>query len=123
VPSQSEFIWIDVSVVLAIHEAQIAEHGGALGLRDLKLLLSGLSRPRNAALYALSIIRNHPFADGNKRVGAVLLETFLNLNGYQLDASDDELYESIFSVAAGNMRDQDFTRWVRAPSQCATRSP
>jgi death on curing protein len=123
VPSQSEFIWIDVSVVLAIHEAQIAEHGGALGLRDLKLLLSGLSRPRNAALYALSIIRNHPFADGNKRVGAVLLETFLNLNGYQLDASDDELYESIFSVAAGNMRDRDFTRWVRAPSQCATRSP
>ena len=123
--SPSSFIWIEDDVVFAIHEAQIAEHGGASGVRDPGLLLSALARPRNAAasaetavagtaaLYALGIIKNHPFVDGNKRVGTVLLELFLDLNGYALPVSDEELYEIMMAVAAGEMTDADFGTWVR----------
>ena len=123
--SQSNFIWIDDDVVRAIHEAQIAEHGGSLGVRDLGLLASALGRPQNAvaysdpdapelaALYALGVIKNHPFVDGNKRVGAVLLELFLNLNGYELVVDDGEMLAVILAVAAGELADQDFINWTR----------
>jgi death-on-curing protein len=108
----SEFFFLDEAVALAVHEAQLAEHGGAKGIRDEGLLNSALARPRNAAayeeadaarlaaLYALGIIRNHPFVDGNKRVGTVLLETFLDLNGYALEATDEDLLATILAVAA-----------------------
>ncbi len=101
--------WIRQETASAIHEAQIAEHGGSLGIRDVDLLESALARPRNAdsygdprpsipelgALYAISIIRSHPFIDGNKRVGFVLMELFMELNGYRLDASDEECLTAI----------------------------
>lgn len=121
-----DILWLDEPVVLAIHDAQLAEHGGGSGIRDAGLLSSALARPRNAAayaepdipelaaLYALGIIRNHPFIDGNKRVGAVLLETFLELNEYKLRATDKELLGAIVSVAAGDMSEHAFTDWVRA---------
>lgn len=117
--------WFEEDVVLAIHEAQIAEHGGEAGVRDLGLLLSALARPQNAALYAepdipelaalyaLSIIQNHPFVDGNKRVGAVLLDGFLELNDLNLQVSDPELVTTILGVAAGSLSEERFIEWVR----------
>lgn len=109
----------------AIHEAQIAEHGGSLGVRDLGLFASALRRPQNAvayvdpdapelaALYALGVIKNHPFVDGNKRVGAVLLELFLNVNGHELVVEDGEMLAVILAVAAGELTDEAFIHWTR----------
>lgn len=126
--SQNSFIWIDDDVVYAIHEAQIAEHGGALGVRDPGLLASALDRPRNAvrysdpdiadfaALYALGVIQNHPFVDGNKRVGAVLLELFLNLNGYELIATDEEMFPVLLAAASGTIDDAELADWIRSKS-------
>jgi death-on-curing protein len=122
---QPNFCWLDEDAVLAIHEAQIAEHGGATGVRDLGLLASALARPQNAAaysdaevsdlaaFYALGIIKNHPFIDGNKRVGTVLLETFLELHDHELAVADDDLLTVILALAAGEPSDADFTTWVR----------
>jgi death on curing protein len=121
--------WLTTALVLAVHEAQLAEHGGASGIRDARLLDSALARPRNpaayasanvpelAALYALGIIRNHPFVDGNKRVATVLLETFLELHGYSLKASDAELFSEIMALAASAVSEDVFTGWVREHSR------
>ena len=120
-----EIVWLELAVVLAIHEAQLAEHGGSSGIRDAGLLDSALARPQNAAaygdpdvsalaaLYALGIMRNHPFIDGNKRVATVLLETFLELHERVLVASDTDLLTTIMAVAASEMSDEAFTAWVR----------
>lgn len=117
--------WLDEDVVLAIHEAQIAEHGGRAGLRDRALLISALERPRNAghysgsdipalaALYALGIVRNHPFVDGNKRVGAVLLDVFPQLHDVELSATDGELVHAMLGIASGTLSDDGFIAWVR----------
>jgi death-on-curing protein len=113
--------------VLAIHEAVIGEHGGSLGLRDAALLDSALARPQNAwaysdarpkiadiaATYAFGTSRNHPFIDGNKRVAFVLLETFLELNGHVLSASDEDCVTVMWALAAGTMSDADFSGWVK----------
>ena len=123
--SPDDIVWLEHALVLAVHEAQLAEHGGATGIRDRGLLESALARPLNAAayrtpdipalaaLYALKIIRNHPFVDGNKRVGTVLLETFLEVNGYVLTGSDTDLLATILAVAANAMSEDVFTGWVR----------
>ncbi|MEO6834884.1 MAG: type II toxin-antitoxin system death-on-curing family toxin [Candidatus Tumulicola sp.] len=123
---QNNFNWIDQATVLAIHDAQIAEHGGNPGVRDLGLLESALARPQNAAgysemdipdlaaLYALGVIQNHPFVDGNKRVGIVLLDLFLEDNGYELVTDDATLVKVALAVAAGEMSDEEFKAWVRA---------
>jgi death-on-curing protein len=125
VGSRDDIIWLDGALVLAVHEAQLAEHGGGSGIRDAGLLESALARPRQAAayehgdiptlaaLYALAIIRNHPFVDGNKRVGTVLLETFLELHDYTLEASDTDLLATILAVTAHELIDEGFTAWVR----------
>ncbi len=96
-------------------------------LRELGLLESALARPHNAdahdgeatipklaALYALGVNRDHPFIDGNKRVGLVLLDLFLTLNGYELRASDARCYEAIVSAAGGDMTEVEFVTWVEA---------
>jgi len=134
VSSRGKIKWLGEDVVLAIHEAQIAEHGGATGLRDRRLLESALARPKNAAdyakadpptlgaLYALGIIRNHPFVDGNKRVGAVLLDVFLEDHDHVLDVEDAELLQVIRAVAASTMTDDDFISWVRRHAHAAASS-
>lgn len=66
-----------------------------------------------AALYALGVIKNQPFVDGNKRVGTVLLELFLDLNGYELAASDEDMLPIMLGVAAGDVTDQQFISWVQ----------
>ena len=103
--------WLTRDLLLAIHDEQIAEHGGAPCIRDHALLESALARPRNhagygaadvaslGALYALAIARNHPFVDGNKRAAFVALETFLILNGFELLASDAHPAASVFNVS------------------------
>lgn len=114
------------SVVLVIPEAQLAEHGGIAGIRDEGLLSSGLARPLNleafgqkpdaaslAAAYAFGISRNHPFLDGNKRTAFVVMELFLNLNGWVLDAEDADCITVMESLAAGNLSEHAFTAWLR----------
>ncbi len=119
-------VWLSQQLVLAIHDEQLAEHGGAIGTRDEGLLESALARPLNragycdpdiaelAALYALGVIRNHPFVDGNKRTGYVMLETFLELNGALFPVSDADAVIETLKLAAGDTSDEAFTDWVRA---------
>lgn len=119
------WIWIDPTVVLAIHEEQLAEHGGSPGVRDVGLLESALARPMNlaaygepdvaelAASYGFGIARNHPFVDGNKRTAFVSVELFLRLNGYRLSADDSACVLTMLAVAAGEMGGASFADWLR----------
>jgi death-on-curing protein len=119
------WIWVATEVARAAHAEQLAEHGGAEGVRDDGLLESAFARPRNladygqpdaaalAASYAFGIARNHPFVDGNKRTAAVVAETFLMLNGYALAATDAELVVAILALAAGELTEDELTDWFR----------
>lgn len=121
-----DYDWLIESTALAIHEAQLTEHGGTSGIRDLGLSASALARPQNAfayeevidtaglaAIYALGVIKSHPFVDGNKRVGLALMLTFLDLHELTITSSGHDLYSQI--VAAGGLiSDEDFIGWVRA---------
>ena len=120
-----DWIWVAIEVAQAAHLEQLAEHGGAAGVRDARLLESAMARPQNlvaygepdaaelAAAYAFGIARNHPFADGNKRTAAVVSETFLVLNGYELVASDAELVVAFLSLAAGDLSEEEMADWFR----------
>jgi death-on-curing protein len=118
--------WLRSDAVQAIHKRQIAEHGGQDGLRDVGLLKSALARPLNihayrpeadiadlAAAYAFGIIKNHPFIDGNKRTGYVVMETFILLNGYSLMATQPEKYLTVISVADGSLSEDELAGWLR----------
>ncbi len=122
-----EPVWLLRAVVEAIHDEQLAEHGGAEGLRDAGLLESALARPRNlaaygtapsmaalAAAYGYGIARNHPFIDGNKRTAFVAVESFLVLNGHALTAGDAESITVMERLADGRMSEQEFAAWIRA---------
>ena len=123
-------VWVDVRVALAVHEEQLAEHGGRPGIRDRGLLKSAMARPLNldvladggadtaalAAAYLFGIVRNHPFTDGNKRTGFVAAELFLQLNGHELTASDGDCVITMLSVAAGELSEDDFAAWLRRNS-------
>jgi death on curing protein len=123
----SRWIWIDIAVVLAVHDEQLAEHGGSPGMRDRGLLESALARPKNlgayepeadiaalAVAYAYGIVRNHPFIDGNKRTGFVALELFLELNGQELRADDAACVETILRLAEGALSEVELVQWARA---------
>ncbi|MBL4615040.1 MAG: type II toxin-antitoxin system death-on-curing family toxin [Magnetovibrio sp.] len=122
------WVWIDPHVVRAVHLEQIAEHGGAPGVRDEGLLASALSRPRNQAAYAKSdvaalaaaygygLARNHPFVpidDGNKRTCLVAMELFLALNGFELRADDVTCVQTIMSLADGSLSEAELAAWLR----------
>jgi death-on-curing protein len=123
-----EPIWIDLDVVLAIHEEQLAEHGGRSGVRDRGLLESAVARPRNqfshgvvsvarlAASYAFGISRNHPFLDGNKRTSLVVAELFLQLNGLDFSATDAECVTVFLRLAAGDLTEAQLADWIAANS-------
>jgi len=110
--------------VLAIHDEQIAEHGGQASVRDRGLLESALARPQNqfaygeyslprlAASYAFGISRNHPFLDGNKRTSMVVAELFLDLNGLELTATDAECVTTFLQLAAGDLTEEAFANWI-----------
>ncbi len=122
-------IWLSRQIVLALHEEQLAAHGGADGLRDSGLLDSALARPLNhagygepdtaepAALYAIAIARNHPFVDGNKRTAFAAMVLFLALNGLELEAPEVEATVVALTMAAGDMPDAEFIAWVRAHAE------
>ena len=120
------WIWVADSVVLAIHEAQLAEQGGIPGMRDEGLLSSALARPHNlltygespdaaslAAAYAFGIGRNHPFLDGNKRTAFVVMELFLNLNSWTLEADDSDCISTMQGLASGEIGEKALAAWVR----------
>lgn len=123
----SDLIWILDEVVLAIHDEQLAEHGGLQGIRDLGAVQSALARPRNlagyencedlarlAAAYAFGIARNHGFADGNKRMALVTADLFLMLNGYELTSSPAENVITVLGVADGSLSEDELTTWIRS---------
>ncbi|WP_426256155.1 type II toxin-antitoxin system death-on-curing family toxin [Sphingomonas sp. DC2300-3] len=121
----SDWVWIDIEVALVAHEEQLAEHGGAAGIRDQSMLESALARPHNliaygepdvadlTASYAFGIARNHPFVDGNKRTALVVSETFLMLNGYTLTATDAEVVVAFLALAAGELSVDELADWFR----------
>jgi death on curing protein len=118
--------WIDRAVLIAVHEMQLAEHGGGAGLRDETLLDSALGRPLNlaaygepdaaalAAAYGYGIARNHAFIDGNKRTALVAAELFLRLNGWHLEVTDADCVFTMLAVATGDITEEQFAAWLRA---------
>lgn len=120
-------VWITRTLALAIHERQLAEHGGGIGVRDEALLESALARPQQlhaygnpspdladlAASLAYGLARNHPFVDGNKRTAHVCYYVFLALNDARLDASLDDMYVQMLSLAEGSLAEADFAAWLR----------
>ena len=125
----SDWIWLDIAVIYAVHDEQLAEHGGSAGVRDAGLLESALAKPQNlaayghpdvialAASYGFGIARNHPFIDGNKRTAFVAVELFLDLNGYELTATDADCVLTMLALAAGEIDEAAFTNWIRSNSQ------
>lgn len=124
------WVWIASEVLYAVHEEQLAEHGGLAGLRDANALESAIARaeqlahygtPDTAALaaaYGFGIARNHPFSDGNKRtafVGTafVAVELFLALNGHELVATDADCVLTMLGVAASDTDEPAFAQWIR----------
>jgi death-on-curing protein len=119
--------WIREDVALAIHRRQLAEHGGAEGVRDVGLLSSALARPRNilahseeqpdlatlASAYAFGIARNHPFVDGNKRTAFVVYRTFLIVNGRDIAATRAEKYSTFLNLARGDLSEDELIDWTR----------
>lgn len=120
-------VWIGKGLILAMHDRQLAEHGGGGGLRDEGLLDSALAGPRQrhaygdpppglaelAASLAFGLARNHPFVDGNKRIAAVASETFLLLNGAELEVDDAELFPIYMALADGRLGEAEIAAWLQ----------
>jgi death-on-curing protein len=123
-------VWIEKTLALAIHERQLAEHGGSVGVRDAKLLESALARPHQrhaygesppdladlAASLAYGLARNHPFVDGNKRTAHVCYRVFLELNDVEFGASDEDMYVVMLALAEGSLSEAQFSVWLRQRS-------
>lgn len=118
--------WLTRVAVEAIHCDQLREHGGLPGLRDQNALESALARPRQkwhyadctdvptlAAAYAFGLSKNHPYRDGNKRIGFLAMVTFLGMNGYDLLATDAEVVVEILALADGSVSEEALTDWIR----------
>jgi len=128
-------VWLEKALVLAVHDRQVAEHGGSAGVRDEGLLESALARPQQlhaygdpapdladlAAALAYGLARNHPFVDGNKRTAHVAYRTFLELNGAELAATDEEKYVAMLALAEGKLAEREFAAWLRERLQLAPR--
>ena len=118
--------WIDKRALLLLHAETLAEHGGGAGIRDEGLLDSALARPQNvesygtasaaalAAAYAFGLAKNHAFIDGNKRAAFLAAGLFLALNSYRLSATQVEATSAMLALAAGELDEADFARWVYA---------
>jgi death on curing protein len=117
--------WVDASVIRAIHDQQLAEHGGLPGVRDESAIESALARPRNLAAYgepdgaalaaaaAYGLACNHGFCDGNKRTAWVVARLFLSDNGYRLRFDPADTVRTVEAVAGGTMPEEDLAAWFR----------
>jgi death-on-curing protein len=120
--------WIKEGSVLAIHDAQLAEHGGMPGVRDMSLPLSALARPLNlasygkpepdlaalTAAYAVGICRNHAFVDGNKCTALVVALTFIQKNGYLVQPNQRDAVNTMLAVADGKLSEAELAQWFRS---------
>ena len=128
-PAQKAWVWLNAQVLRAVHEEQLAEHGGGSGVRDEGLFESAIHRPVNlaaygepdvaalAAAYGFGLARNHPFVDGNKRTAFVAVELFLALNGWDVLADDAQCVLTMLALAAGDLGEDDFAQWLRTHIQ------
>ncbi len=124
-------VWVLRETVLTLHEQSLAEFGGEAGIRDEGLLDSALGKPENlfaygkptifdlAASYAFGLVKNHPFIDGNKRTGFVVAVTFLECNGWRLEASEVDATVRTLALAAGEMSESAYAEWLKANSKRA----
>jgi death-on-curing protein len=120
-----EPVWIETELALAIHDRQLAEHGGPMGVRDASALESALARPRNqwaygevdfcalAAAYAYGVARSHPFTDGNKRTAWVLARLFLGLNDIRITFAPEDAIQMVLTLAAGTLTEADVAEWFK----------
>ena len=127
--SGQSWVWLDKLLILAVHDEQLAEHGGLSGVRDSGLLESAMARPEHlaaygkpdiaelAASYGYGIARNHPFIDGNKRTAFVAVLLFLAFNHYSLQASNSDKVIVMLKVAAGEITEAEFATWIRNNSK------
>jgi death-on-curing protein len=126
---RSEPHWLSRIVVDAIHNDQVREHGGLPGIRDENVLESALARPRQkwhyadrtdlsmlAAAYAFGFVKNHPYRDGNKRIGFLAMVTFLGMNGHDLEATDAEVVGEVLALADGSVSEEVLADWIRQHS-------
>lgn len=123
--TRTELIWLDSTDALAIHDRQLAEHGGGTGVRDTAMLESALTRPVNhwhygtddvaelAAAYAFGVARNHPFVDGNKRTAWVLARLFLVINRHKIAFDQGEVVQTVLALASGDLTEEELTDWFR----------
>ncbi|MFY8107198.1 MAG: type II toxin-antitoxin system death-on-curing family toxin [Elstera sp.] len=121
----SEWEWVAADTVFAVHDRQLAEHGGLDGIRDRGAVESALGRPQNlaaygepdaadlAAAYAFGLARNHGFSDGNKRTAWVIARLFLALNGFKLMFDPAEAVRTVEAVAAGAVDEAALATWFR----------
>ena len=121
--------WLSRIVVDAIHTEQLREHGGLPGIRDENALESALARPQQkwhyaedadvatlAAAYGFGLVKNHPYRDGNKRIGLLAMATFLGINGYDLRATDAEVVAEVVALADGRVSEEALADWIRTHS-------
>ncbi len=123
----TEPVWIDERDALTLHDRLLALDGGAAGLRDKGLLESALARPQRihayadspdlidmAAAYMAGIVRNHRFVDGNKRTGFLIGVLFLEINGLNFTAREEDATQAVLGLAAGTLDEPSFAAWLRA---------
>jgi len=120
----NEPIWLAREVVLAIQGELLNRFGGLAGIRDEGLLDSAINKPKNlfaygqptpfelAASYATGLVKNHPFLDGNKRIGFMAAYVFLGANGWSLEATEEEAVLETLALAAGESTESDYAAWL-----------
>jgi death-on-curing protein len=126
---RAEPTWLSRVVVDAIHNDQMREHGGLRGIRDENALESALARPQQkwhydnatdvpmlAAAYAFGLVKNHPYRDGNKRIGFLAMVTFLGVNGYAFSATDAEVVTELLALADSTISEEAMVDWIRQHS-------
>jgi death-on-curing protein len=122
--------WLSRLVLDAIHNDQLREHGGLPGIRDENVLESALARPQQkwhyveesdlamlAAAYGFGLVKNHPYRDGNKRIGFLAVATFLGINGYDLRATDADVVTQILALADNRVSEAELADWIRTHSR------
>ncbi len=124
--STAPFRFLTADIALAVHERQLAEHGGLSGVKDAGLLESAMARPLNkaaygeedpfalAAAYGFGVARNHPFADGNKRTAWVMTRLFLKLNRIEIAFDKADAIQTMLALAAGQLEEDAFAAWLRS---------